>query len=92
MPYKNIEDRKRHDRERYQRMRAELIKALGGKCVIEGCEETRIKKLEAHHIVPYGKRSRPNSKEYFKPEGKELRCKKHHSRTRSWRRKHDRRL
>jgi len=40
--------------------------------------------LEIHHVVPYGKRSRPNSKEYWKPKGKELRCKTHHKCTRYW--------
>ena len=65
-----------------------LIQALGGRCQYideDGiqCEETE--ELQAHHLVPYGQRSRPNSKEYFKPKGKELRCEKHHRDTGSWR-------
>lgn len=70
--------KKKYDRERYQKLRMALIKALGGKCVEEDCEENNPKKLQIHHIIPFIQRSRPNSKEYFKPKGKELRCEKHH--------------
>ena len=84
LPYKNPEDKRRYDRKRYRRLRNQLINALGGKCKI--CGGTR--GLEVHHLKPYGKRSRPNSKEYFKPEGKELRCKRPcHVHTETWRRR-----
>lgn len=92
MPYKDKKNRKRHDREYYKQRRLALIKALGGRCVAilpDGmqCTETDTDQLEVHHILPFLKRSRPNSKEYFNPKGKELRCKNHHKHTESWRRK-----
>lgn len=81
MPYKNPKDKKRHDRLRYQLMRETLLIELGYSCVICGTTEN----LEIHHIKRYGQRSRPNSKEYFAPEGKELRCSEHHACTKNWR-------
>lgn len=89
MPFKDPEMKRRYDRERYQRLRGELVEALGGRCVVEGCE--RSEDLEIHHIQPYNKRSRPNSIAYFNPKGKELRCEEDHSHTETWRRGRKRR-
>lgn len=80
MPFKDPQRKKQYDHDRYQRLRMELINALGGVCVEEDCDESNPKNLEVHHIIPFLKRSRPNSKEYFNPVGKELRCKVHHNR------------
>jgi len=90
VPYAKKEDKKRYDWERYQRRRQELIEKLGGVCqaIVKGgeiCGSTV--GLEIHHVIPYKKRSRPNSKDYFNPKGKELRCEEHHQHTESWRKR-----
>jgi len=94
MPYKDRQKRleyaRKYGKERYQRMRRELIQKLGGRCSVPACEATE--NLEVHHIEPYRKRSRPNSSSYFDPLGKELRCQEHHSHTESWRRKRKRKV
>lgn len=89
-PYAKREDKQRYDRERYQRLRQGLIEKLGGVCqvILKGgkiCGSTA--GLEIHHITPYKKRSRPNSKSYFDSKGKELRCGEHHRHTESWRKR-----
>jgi hypothetical protein len=92
MPFKDIVKRKayhrRYDIQRYQRLRLGLVQALGGKCVVCGTTED----LEVHDIIPILSRSRTNAKSYFVPEGKELRCKTHHSHTEVWRGKRRRKV
>jgi len=81
-PYKDPERQRIYKLMWYAMRRTELINALGARCVV--CRRTW--GLEVHHIKPYGRRSRPNSRQYFSPKGKELRCLEHHSHTESWRR------
>lgn len=93
MPYKNPNDKARYDFVYYRALRQKLIEALGERCehitnectgAVEICGATE--ELEVHHLTPYTGRSRPNSRAYFNPKGKELRCKTHHEHTESWRR------
>lgn len=88
MPFKNKVDKQRWSREYYQRKRRELIDKLGSKCV--ECGEDDLTRLEAHHIVPICRRSRP-FKEAMDPKGKELRCTVDHKHTEGYRRRRKRR-
>jgi len=90
MPYAKRADKQAYDARRYRALRQKLIDALGGQCQYvdeSGVQCTETENLEFHHLKPYGKQSRPNSKAYFRPEGKELRCGPHHKHTDSWRKR-----
>jgi 5-methylcytosine-specific restriction endonuclease McrA len=53
MPYANVEHKRKHERERYSRLRLEWIAAEGGQCVQCGSTEA----LQVDHIHPETKES-----------------------------------
>ena len=81
--------KREYDHERYKKLRENQLTALGHKCIVTDCSETRSCYLEVHHLIPYNKRSRTRAKAYFEtdPTKVEIRCKFHHKDTGSYCRK-----
>jgi hypothetical protein len=68
-------------------LRENQLIALGHKCIILNCNESRSEYLEVHHLTPVLSRSRSRSKSYFSTDPKkvEIRCLVHHAQTDSFR-------